>query len=118
MSRYGGTIVIQSWTTTVGALRAEGAQVQAYCSSCSTTRPVDLDRIIAAKGALYSLWNRTTPCRTPGCSGRVWFRASRPGSNTWATQLREAPPEIVAPLHEEWNASRKVLAGNGEAGKP
>ena len=106
MSRYGGRIVIQSWTTTVGALKAEGAVVQAYCSSCSATSSVDLDRIIAAKGDLYSLWNRTAPCRTRGCRGRVWFKASRPGSNTWATQLREAPPEIVAPLHEAWEAWR------------
>ena len=68
---------------------------------------MDLDRIITAKGELYSLWNRTAPCRAPECTGRVWFKASRPGSNTWATQLREAPPEIVAPLHEAWAAARQ-----------
>ncbi len=89
------------------ALKAERAPVQAYCSS-STTSHVDLDRIIAAKGELQPVEpHRTAPCRTRGCRSRVWFRASRPGSNTWAMQPREAAHEIVAHLHEAWRTAQK-----------
>jgi len=42
---------------------------------------VNLDRVIAAKGAAFVLWGRSTPCRRIGCHGSTWFytRAPRAG---------------------------------------
>ncbi len=97
--------ILQSWTTTVAALIEEGAEVYAHCGVCSGTWRCDLGRISSTKGGLYSLWNRTTRCRTLVCEGRVWFKATRPGSHVWV-QLREGSPVVVERLHEAWRASR------------
>lgn len=59
-----------SWVQTVGAAKAEGAQIKAWCDKCNETRLVDYDRLIAQKGPDYSLINRRSKC---ACGGWVFF---------------------------------------------
>ncbi len=100
-----GRTVIFTWTQTVADLIAEGAEVWAHCSPCRSRWRCDLVKIAKVKGPLYSLWNRTSPCRTPGCAGRVWFKAQCPGSKAWV-HFSDADPAVVGRLHEAWRASR------------
>lgn len=93
-----------AWTETLGALRDEGAQVQAVCSGGSghpSTR-ADLGLMLAAKGPLYSLWNRRFPCRQPGCAGKVRFYATRPGAGVYPTMMWDARSHEAAELDRRW----------------
>ncbi len=107
MAGAGGSTYIPRWTETVDQLRINGAQVTAHCGACSGSFPVDLERVARAKGAFFSLWNKTERCRTPGCRGRVWFKASLTGTGTPPFAMREAHPMAVRPLDDRWAASRK-----------
>jgi hypothetical protein len=97
---------VWSWTATVGDLVAADGEVLARCSRCRTERPVDLQRLIADKGPLYTLWNRTAACRSPGCNDEVTFLARRRGTCTWPVTMTGADPGRVAFLDAEWRASR------------
>lgn len=59
-----------AWTLTVAAWRDSGHACMVGCSDCKLWRPVDLERVIAAKGPDYSLWNRRVRC---GCGAHVIF---------------------------------------------
>lgn len=98
---------IPGWTETVAALRAEGAEVTAVCWRCSARTLVDLAGVETAMGPLFSFWNRSPPCRVPGCDGRVWFSAQRPNAGTWQTNMKEAAPDAVEPFHARWRAQRR-----------
>lgn len=83
-------VMIPTWTRTIGHLMANDAEVVAHCSACGGSWDADLERIAKAKGVNYTLWNRTTRCRTVGCKGKVWFKASIRGGGVWPTQMRNA----------------------------
>lgn len=96
---------IPAWTATLGDLLQARVELVAVCSRCTPSRKADLNRMIAAKGPLYSLWNRTTRCTRPGCDGRVWFYASRIGANVWPVKMKNARPHQAKELHDAWKAS-------------
>lgn len=63
-----------AWTSDLGALVAAGIGVRWSCDRCGKWGDVDLDRVAAAKGEAFDLWNRQARCReTPGCQGPVRF---------------------------------------------
>jgi hypothetical protein len=67
------------WASTVGELLKAQARVTAFCSRCDGTWPKDeawLRRLADERGADFSLWGLRPPCWTPGCSDRLFFRAS------------------------------------------
>ncbi len=76
-----------TWVQTVGALRAEGASVRAYCPRCQTTLIVDLDVICHMRGRSFSLIDRTSTCKVYGCGGKAWFLVARPQSSTPTIRL-------------------------------
>lgn len=54
--------------------RPDHSAVRVSCSTCKQWRDVDLDAIIAKKGADFSLINRRARCKlTPKCPGRNRF---------------------------------------------
>lgn len=95
---------IPAWAATLGALSAEGAELRAVCSwgTGHASVKADLARMLAAKGPLYSLWNRTFPCRVAGCAGRVKFYATRPNANVYPTMMWGALPHEAERLHADW----------------
>jgi len=68
-----------SWTANVSTMIAEGITARAFCDRCGQWAEVDLERIAAAKGPEFDLWNRSTRCRAEGCTGRVRFQHSGRG---------------------------------------
>lgn len=64
-----------AWQASLGGLHDAGAVVHASCSTCGLFTPADLARMIKAKGRDFTLWDQSTPCRAPGCRGRVFFHA-------------------------------------------
>lgn len=62
----------------VGDLRRLEWRVESQCMACELRMVVDLDRVIAAKGATFVLWGRSTPCRRIGCHGSTWFYTRPP----------------------------------------
>lgn len=97
---------IWAWTATVGDLVDARARVIARCSRCRSEREVDLDRLMAERGRLYTLWNRTPACRTEGCDDRVVFIAAHRDDCAWPVTMSGAEPGQVAFLEAEWRASR------------
>lgn len=75
-----------SWTKTVGAMIAEEITVLATCDRCGGHRLADLEAIARKRGDNFSLLNQHPKCKTPGCTGRVSFRA-RCGVGTWGWLL-------------------------------
>lgn len=106
--------IIMAWARTLGALKEEGAVVKARCSRCDQNTRVDLDRLIEEKGALFCLWNKHPPCTAEGCTDRVTFQASRPGSGVWPLHLTEADPGQVDVIDAAWRASRINSAMGGQ----
>ncbi len=99
--------IVPTWSENVGNLHETGAAVSAFCPRCNVHTPVDLERLIAAKGPLYSLWNRQAKCKTKTCSERVFFIASLPGHSTWPTNMRTPEyPHQTDDLHKLWQADR------------
>ena len=98
------SFMVPGWTEDVGSLRAtDGVKVYEKCDRCRREVIVDLDALIEKFGPRYSLWNRTPPCPTDGCEGKLWYRAQP--RNYFHKILNEAPPHFVAGLHERWKAS-------------
>lgn len=64
-----------AWVKTVQASIDEQIEIRAWCDAgCrKDIVVVDLERIKAAKGPDYSLINKRTRCKTPGCKGWVKF---------------------------------------------
>ncbi len=78
--RYETVDDIPPFARTVGAAKAADILIQASCSTCGRHRPVDLDRVIGAKGPAFSLVNRRPRCTlTDDCLGRVRFSHSGRG---------------------------------------
>ena len=50
-----------------------GVAVRATCWGCGAWEPVDLRALRNKVGGTYSLIDRRTACRKPGCAGRVRF---------------------------------------------
>jgi hypothetical protein len=76
-----GPSIVPSWTKTISSMieaHGPGCNVEVRCSLCAGFKKLakeDLERIGAAKGMDYSLWNKRTRCRlTPGCRGWNTFR--------------------------------------------
>jgi hypothetical protein len=68
-----------SWAATVGAMIESGCEVYATCSGCSyTVKPLPLAPILEKLGADYSLFDKRSRCRQPGCRGEVHY-LYRPG---------------------------------------
>lgn len=65
---------LPSWVMTVGAMIDHQALITWSCATCSADGRADLLRIAREKGIDYSLVDRTTACRVPGCGGVVSFR--------------------------------------------
>lgn len=80
MSRRTGPAGFPGWTENVGKMLAaqDGrghTAVAVSCTGCDEHRPVDLERLMAAKGPLFSLQNKRYRCKlTAGCRG--WNRFS------------------------------------------
>lgn len=88
---------IPRWTATLGALREAKADIRAVCDRCEPSRYIDLNRMLAALGPTYTLWNKTPRCTRPGCDGRVFFSASlRSG---WPVNMKDALPHEAEGLH-------------------
>lgn len=64
-----------SWAATVGAMKASGCEVYATCTGCSwSVSPLPLDPIIEKLGVDYSLFDKRSRCRQPGCErGQVIY---------------------------------------------
>lgn len=66
--------MIPAWVRTVGAMIDEGIEIRASCDRhCSDWFVVDLEKLRRLKGPDYSLVNRRSRCKTPGCKGWVKF---------------------------------------------
>lgn len=64
--------ILPSWVKTVGAMLEEGIEVRAWCDrNCTDWFVVDLEKLRRLKGPDYSLVNRRSRCKTPGCTGWV-----------------------------------------------
>ena len=88
--------IFPSWVQTVEAMIAEGIEVRAWCDrGCRKGFVVvDLARIRREKGPAYSLINRRSRCRTPGCAGWVKFHY---------------PHGVYRPLFDQDTAERWML---------
>lgn len=64
---------------TVGRMREEGWVVMSRCNACGLLLNADLNLTIRLKGAGFSLWNKTTPCKKVGCGGVAHFVGNPPG---------------------------------------
>lgn len=106
--------MVWAWSTTVDALIAEGAKVSARCPHCDVSPPVDLEKVRAEMGGLYSFWNRHPPCRS--CGRPVYFIALRPNAGVWATQMKGADPVQIDILHARWRADRLGRQIGGSVG--
>lgn len=106
--------MVTDWTATVGALKAAGADVIARCSRCDTNRKVNLDDVIAEKGPLFTLWNKSPPCPAEGCTDHVRFQATIPDAGVWPTHMWEGEPGRVLFLEERWRADRLNKSGGAE----
>jgi hypothetical protein len=101
---------IPAWSESLASLRAERAELTAVCTKCAS-RPASLEKLFAAKGPHFTLWNKTFPCPRPLCPGRVWFYACRPGANTWPTMMRNAYPNSLAEVEAKLQTLRERDAG-------
>jgi hypothetical protein len=62
------------WAQSIGALIAAGATCRVQCGTCFGTKGLDLERIAAARGRDFCLWNKRSRCRlSPGCRGTARF---------------------------------------------
>jgi len=102
-----------TWARTAGAARDEGTLIQITCRVCGVCRPIDLDRVIAAKGSGYSLINRAPRCTlTPFCGGRM--RLSYKGHGCMRHLETEAFADWLC--DQEREARRAMVATIKEAG--
>lgn len=71
---------------TVSAMIERGAKIQWECEvrPIGHGGPADLQAIARAKGDDFTLANRRSPCRIPGCPGRVRFMDR---TSIWPRQL-------------------------------
>jgi hypothetical protein len=104
--------IIGRWSYNVGYLLAhkvaDGGGVWVACGPCNTWEPVNLARIILAKGPLYSLWNRRTPC--PTCKTPMTFHAHHaPGSPV--IPLTTDDPRYTDDLHRAAERERRRMIG-------
>ena len=91
--------IYPSWTKSIGSMLEvtdeRGHNVEAWCDrcrECTILKRPELERIAAAKGMTYSLFNRRTRCRmTEGCTGWVTFRYQR---GAWAYGLYDEATEM------------------------
>lgn len=79
--RYEGQpISPPAWAATLGAIKDHGTQVRAICNVCRYHKDADIDRMIAARGRDYSLWDRRRSCPVIACAGKLrWMY--RPGGS-------------------------------------
>jgi hypothetical protein len=75
---------------TVGSMRRARWLVLAVCPVCDLQIEADLKVIETIKGADFSLWGQTTPCRRRFCDGKARFFVQPPGAS--AEVLMTAPP--------------------------
>lgn len=87
--------MIPAWVRTVGAMIDEGIEIRANCDRhCADWFVVDLEKLRRLKGPDYSLVNRRSRCKTPGCKGWVKFYY---------------PHGVYRPLCDEETATRWLL---------
>lgn len=107
MAKNPGFLPAAAWT--VGASIDEQLHITWHCDTCPKWGPVNLLRVAAEKGIDYSLVDRRTPCREPGCVGRVRFRysggPSTPSRPLEALRERQAEAERQA-ADREMRAAR------------
>lgn len=100
---------IPPFARTVGAAKANDIVLQVSCPTCHAFRPVDLDRVIAARGPDYSFINKRFRCTlTFNCKG--WVRFSHSGRGVmrkmetpdfiawWEDRERQARDAVTASL--------------------
>ena len=66
------------WQSSIDGMIEANVTCRASCSTCNAWMPVDLEKVKAAMGGDFCLWDRRPRCRTPGCDSRVSFHAKLP----------------------------------------
>lgn len=106
--RRPGPKLILKETETITDLRASGLAVWARCSRCESDTLVDLDKVEAEKGPLFTFWNKHPLCKV--CGEPVSFQAKKAGKSdhgrAWPIHMRDADPGQVAFIDARWRAAK------------
>ena len=93
--------------TTVGDLIDSGVRTTRHCQWCKEFAEVDLHKIAAAKGAIFSLVDRLPICTNGDCLGMVRFQVHLGMRKSW---LMTAAGDARLKAHSDWMFSyRQVL---------
>ena len=76
--------MLPEWSSTIRALKDNGSVVHWDCCHCKAHGKLDLERVAAAKGWDFCLWDKLRVCER--CDGIVVYSAARQPTN-WPQQL-------------------------------
>jgi hypothetical protein len=77
---------------TVADMRRAGWKVISMCEACGFVMPVDLELVAWQSGPRTVLRERSAPCKSIGCGGRMRFQVRVAGGETyWALGAQPAP---------------------------
>jgi hypothetical protein len=81
------------WMTCAGAMLAINALARSRCMTCGTLLRVDLADVVARHGPGHRLIDRLERCSVVGCTGSIFYLASRSYGRPWTTLVRD--PELA-----------------------
>ncbi|WP_293977599.1 hypothetical protein [Sphingomonas sp.] len=104
------------WMASTGAMLRINALVRSRCAKCDTMLRVELEDIVARHGAGCSLVDRLDRCRMIGCTGSIFYLASRSYGRAWTRLLRD--PALIASLGTVADAGAALASGEGASVTP
>jgi hypothetical protein len=84
------------WMDSVAEMLRMNALVRTRCASCETLLRIELEDVVARRGASHSLVDNLERCRMVGCIGSAFYVTSRTYGGAWTTLLRD--PALVESL--------------------